>query len=52
MQIGARMIARADCIVNPLFHHVGLFAVESSLGPPLEELAVALNHGVIQTRRS
>src|SRR5580704_7873184 len=37
MQVTPRVIARADHIVDPLFHHVRLFAVEPGRRPPLKE---------------
>ena len=51
MQIAARVVPRPDDVVHPLFHHTGLFAVEACLPTPLKELAVAFEHGVVQTGR-
>ena len=46
MQEGARMIARADYVVDPLFRHVRLFAIKATLRPALEELAIPFDHFV------
>src|SRR5207245_9319328 len=47
MQIGGRMIARADHIIDGLLDDVGLLPVEPELMPPLVRLPVALRHRVV-----
>jgi hypothetical protein len=42
------VVAGADDVVDALFHDAGLFAVEAELGAALKELAVALEHRVVQ----
>ena len=50
MQIGTRVVAGADDVIDLLLNHVGFFSIEADSVATLKELSVMLDHGVGHAR--